>query len=288
MPVETAECKPRFCKPPQFHLIKATHPFEWSNIDFKGPQPSTDRNVYFLTVVDEYSRFLFVFPCPDMETSTVTNCLCQLFSLFGMPTYIHYDRGSSFMSTKLREFLMSISIACSRTTSYNLQGNGQAERFNGTTWNDITMALKSCELPTKSWHVVLPDELHSIRSLLSTATNATPHQRMFNFIHRPSIPSCLCEPGTVLLKKQVRRSKTELLVDKVELLQANPNYAHVRYPQGKETAVSTWHLAPAGTVVITVMESLVETLQFRRVGLRAAVQTTHLRFLLRFAIKIKK
>ena len=258
-----AECKPRFCKPPQSHLIKATHPFERLNIDFKGPLPSTDKNVYFLTVVDEYSRFPFVFPCPDTATSTVINCLCQLFSLFGMPAYIHSDRGSSFMSIELREFLMTKGIACSRTTSYNPQGNGQAERFNGTIWKAIIMALKSRELPVKLWQVVLPDVLHSIRSLLSTATNATPHERMFNFTRRSSsgqaIPSWLCEPGIVLLKRQVRHSKTEPLVDEVELLQANPNYAHVRYPDGKETTVSTRHLAPAGKVVITNGESYQNT-----------------------------
>lgn len=117
------------------------------------------------------------------------------------------------MSKELREFLTSKGIACSRTTSYNPQGNGQAERYNGTIWKSITMALKSRELPTKLWQEVLPDALHSVRSLLSTATNATPHERMFNFTRRSStgysIPSWLCEPGTVLLKRHVRHSKSE-------------------------------------------------------------------------------
>jgi len=238
------------------HLIKATQPFERLNIDFKGPLPSTDKNVYFLTIVDEYSRFPFIFPCPDMTVSTVIDCFCQLFSLFGMPAYIHSDRGSSFMSRELREFLTSRGIACSRTTSYNPQGNGQAERYNGTIWKAVTMALKSRGLSTKCWQLVLPDALHSIRSLLSTATNATPHERMFNFTRRSSsghsLPSWLCEQGTVLLRRHVRHSKTEPLVDEVELLQANPNYAHVRYADGRETTVSTRHLAPAeGTVVET-------------------------------------
>jgi len=46
----------------------------------------------------------------------------------------------------------------------------------------------------------------------------------------------------------VRQSKTEPLVDEVELLQANPSYAHVRFADGRETTVSTRHLAPLGTV----------------------------------------
>ncbi len=35
-------------------------------------------------------------------------------------------------------------------------------------------------------------------------------------------------------------------VDKVELLQANPQYAHIRHPDGRETTVSIRHLAPCG------------------------------------------
>jgi RNase H-like domain found in reverse transcriptase/Integrase core domain/Reverse transcriptase (RNA-dependent DNA polymerase)/Aspartyl protease len=245
-----AECKPRYCKPIQSHLIKATQPFERLNIDFKGPLPTCNKNEYFLMIVDEYSRFPFVFPCPDMTTTTVIDCLCQLFALFGMPAYIHSDRGSSFMSKELREFLTSKGIATSRTTSYNPQGNGQAERYNGTIWKAVTMALKTRGLPTEYWQTVLPDALHSVRSLLSTATNATPHERIFGFTRRSSsgqsIPSWLCEPGTVLMKRQVRRSKTEPLVDEVKLLHANPNYAYVRLNDGRETTVSTRHLAPAG------------------------------------------
>ena len=62
-----------------------------------------------------------------------------------------------------------------------------------------------------------------------------------------SIPTWLATPGPVLLKRQVRSdSKTDPLVDEVESLEANPNYAHVRYPDGRETTVSIKHLAPKG------------------------------------------
>jgi hypothetical protein len=75
-----------------------------------------------------------------------------------------------------------------------------------------------------------------VRSLLCTATNETPHERFFGFPRRStvgsSIPSWLLQPGPVLIKRQVRSSKHDPLVDEVELLQANPHYAHVRYPDG--------------------------------------------------------
>ena len=53
----------------------------------------------------------------------------------------------------------------------------------------------------------------------------------------------------------MRHSKTEPIVDEVELLQANPQYAHIRYLDGRETTVSMRHLAPAGKVATDEGES---------------------------------
>lgn len=156
------------------------------------------------------------------------------------------------MSQELRQFLTSKGVASSRTTSYNPTCNGQVERYNGTVWKAITTSLKSKNLKPDQWQVVLPDVLHSIRSLLCTATNETPHERFMNFSRRSStgssLPTWLAEPGPVYVKRHVRTSKYDPLVEKAEVLHANPHYAHVRYPDGRETTVSTKHLAPCGQV----------------------------------------
>ena len=115
-------------------------------------------------------------------------------------------------------------------------------------WKAITLALKSQGLPVTHWQSVLREALHSVRSLLSTATNTTPHERFFAFSRRSpngtTLPKWLCSPGPVLLRKFVRHSKTDPLVEEVDLIHANPEYAHVRYHDGKETTVSLRHLAP--------------------------------------------
>ena len=58
------------------------------------------------------------------------------------------------------------------------------------------------------------------------------------------MPSWLITPGAVLLKCHVCTSKDNPLVDEVELLQANPQYAHIWCTDGRETTVSIHHLAP--------------------------------------------
>ena len=256
-----SECKPRFHKPDKSQLISATQPFQKLNLDFKGPLPSQNGNHYFLQIIDEYSRYPFVYPCKDMKTQTVIEKLCDLFVLFGMPAYVHSDRGSSFMSEELKAFLTSKGIATSRTTPYNPRGNGLVEKSNGTVWRGITMALKGKGLPQSAWQLVLPDVLHSIRTLLCTSTNQTPHERMFTFPRRSgtgvSIPTWLSAPGPVWLRRFVRDSKQEPLVDEVQLLEANNSYAHIRYPGGREDTVSTRDLAPIG--IYTNLEPPVPT-----------------------------
>ena len=202
-------------------------------------------------MVDEFSRFAFAIPCADTTTATVIKCLCSIFSVFGNPGYVHNDRDTSFLSKELKDWLHSKNIATSRTCAYNPRGNGQCERYNATIWRAIVLACKSRNIDTKFWESVLPDALHSLRSLLCTATNCTPHERMFNFARRSSngssIPTWLSNQGPVFRKRHVRNSKYDSMVDEVELIEVNPNYAHIRYPNGTEDTVSLRDLAPIGT-----------------------------------------
>ena len=243
-----AEIKPRFFNQYQqsdFHLIKATRPFERISIDFKGPVDGPRK--YILVIIDEYSRFPFAYPCRDMTATTVINCLTDLFSVFGLPEYVHSDRGKSFLSQDLTKFLATKGIASSKSTPYHPTGNAQCERLNQTLWKSIKLLLSTRGLQERQWEAVLPDALHTIRSLLCTATNSTPHDRLFNFARRsmlgPSVPDWLLSGGTVLLRNFVR-NKNEPLGVEVELLDANPKYALIRHADGRESTVSTGDLAP--------------------------------------------
>ena len=44
-------------------------------------------------------------------------------------------------------------------------------------------------------------------------------------------------PGQVLLKKHVQKSRYDPLIEVVEMIEANPQYAHIRYPNGKKTTI---------------------------------------------------
>ena len=115
-----------FFKTPK-RSIKVLHLWDRVGIDFKGPLQG--RNKYILFATDEYSRFPFAFPCRDMTTSTVIKCLSNLFCLFGLPSYVHSDRGSAFLSSKLKKYLTERGIATSKSTPYHPSGNTLYERI---------------------------------------------------------------------------------------------------------------------------------------------------------------
>ncbi|XP_069765878.1 uncharacterized protein [Narcine bancroftii] len=225
----------QYFKAPEATLNKATRTLETISLDFKGPLPSNNKNVYFLTVIDEYSRFPFAIPCP------VIKGLDRIFSIFGFPSYVHTDRGSAFMSAELRRAMLRKGIATSRTMSYTHRAMG---RSKGTVWKTVNLALKTHGYPVTWWQDVLPEALHSTWSLLCTATNQTPHERMFAFPRKSGTvmewPACLSEPGTVLLKSHTRTCETDPLIQP-------SNYAHVKFPDGSTHIVLLRDLALSGS-----------------------------------------
>ena len=152
------------------------HPWERLSVDFKGPLPG--KNKYVLFIVDEFSHFSLAFSCKDMSSATVISFLSTLFNIFGLPLYVHSDRGSSFISRELKQYLNDRGVATSRSMPYHPTGNAQCERVNQTVWRTVKLMLRNLNLPELSWETVLPQSLHAVRSLLCTTTNATPHERL--------------------------------------------------------------------------------------------------------------
>jgi len=86
---------------------------------------------YLLIVVDEHSRFPFVFLCKNIKSSTVTQCLSSLFCLFGFPGCVHSDRGA-LLSRETISFLTTRGISFSTSTPYHPQGIASANVLTKT------------------------------------------------------------------------------------------------------------------------------------------------------------
>ena len=143
-----AELELRFFQKPLETSIKAMRPWERIFIDFKGPLEV--ENSYLFFVIDEFSRYPFAFPCQDMTTATVIQCLSHLFSLFSLPLYVHSNSGISFMSKELKHYLSNRALATSRSSPYHPTDNSQAERMNQPVWRTVEMILCNYKQPNSA------------------------------------------------------------------------------------------------------------------------------------------
>ena len=172
-----------------------------------------------LTVIDEYSRFLFAFSTKHRSSNTVINCLKSLFTLFGPPATIHSDSGPEFFSMEFSAFLSHWGIQHSRTTAYHSAGNDQTERYNGTIWKTVQSILADRQLPDVAWPTILSEALHCIRSLINTTTGETPHERFCVFPRSYyQVPNNIIPSGSYAWLRRHTRHKNDLSGDMAKSL----------------------------------------------------------------------
>ena len=137
-----------------------------------------------------------------MKTATVIKCLDSSFALCDTAGYVHPDQGPSLMFEELHTYLLSRGITSSHSAAYNPRENGKVERFVETIVKSMPLSLKTHKLPTSEWEQVMPEALHSKRSLINATTTETSHQRFFGFSRRStcgtSTPTWL-KPGNQYL-----------------------------------------------------------------------------------------
>ena len=149
-------------------MNKGTEYFYYSILSFfKGPLAATPHNKYLFIAIDEYSRFPFGIPCPNMSSETVIKCLDQIFTLCGTAGYIHSDRGAALLSKEVKDHLNNRGIVTCKTTPYNPRGNGQVEVYNRSIWKAVRLALK----------VFSYFRMTSLQSILEHYNSQIHHQR---------------------------------------------------------------------------------------------------------------
>lgn len=104
------------------------------HVDLAGPFQRTDKKVYLLVVVDDYSRFAMAIEAiPSRETTQVTRILERLLEQYGTPKEILTDHGTTFTSvwtTEVHQFLEfcdSHQVTQRLAAPYDPEANGKAE-----------------------------------------------------------------------------------------------------------------------------------------------------------------
>ena len=83
-------------------------PFDRLALDYLGPFPITPRgNRYILVCIDQFSKWVEIFPLPDQSATRCANTLLnEVISRFGTPLSIHSDQGRNFESLVFQELCL--------------------------------------------------------------------------------------------------------------------------------------------------------------------------------------
>ncbi|GFX46570.1 retrovirus-related Pol polyprotein from transposon TNT 1-94 [Trichonephila clavipes] len=136
--------------------VRSKRPLELLHMDLCGPMPTESQggNKYFLSIIDDYSRKVTVFPIRNKSDVFHTFIRFQKRAerfLSKKVIAVRTDGGLEFCNKDMDNFLTELGIKHEVTNSYTPEMNGVAERFNLTSLDGIKALLKSSEVPHKFW-----------------------------------------------------------------------------------------------------------------------------------------
>jgi Reverse transcriptase (RNA-dependent DNA polymerase)/Integrase core domain/Pol polyprotein, beta-barrel domain len=163
-------------------IEKASKPLELVHSDTCGPILELDDfKYYFLTFVDDYTRYVWAFAIQNKKAATIKACFdtwrieAERQSGFKLKT-LRTDGGREY-EKELNIYLKDTGIQHQITAPYTPQSNGIAERINRTLLEMIRSMLFQANLPKRFWTYALTAACH-IKNILphSSVRNKTPFE----------------------------------------------------------------------------------------------------------------
>ncbi|GFT05485.1 retrovirus-related Pol polyprotein from transposon TNT 1-94 [Trichonephila clavipes] len=190
--------------------VRSKRPLELLHMDLCGPMPTESQggNKYFLSIIDDYSRKVTVFPIRNKSDVFHTFIRFQKRAerfLSKKVIAVRTDGGLEFCNKDMDNFLTELGVKHEVTNSYTPEMNGVAERFNLTALDGIKTLLKSSEVPHKFWGEALLCFTYAWNRICHKDSNKTPFEKYSG--RKPSILhlkpfGCLAYAG---VPKQIRK-----------------------------------------------------------------------------------
>ena len=154
------------------HASRASHCFDLIHSDVWGPSPvsSHEKFKYYVTFIDDHSRFTWVYFLRSKSEvfRTFTEFLAYVDNQFSTSIKtLRTDSGGEYLSTEFQAFLASKGIIHQRSCPSTPQQNGVAERKNRHLLDVVRTLLLESSAPSMFWVEALKTATHLINCLPS-------------------------------------------------------------------------------------------------------------------------
>ncbi|GFR00853.1 retrovirus-related Pol polyprotein from transposon TNT 1-94 [Trichonephila clavata] len=179
---ECESCRLNKYKRVSFQSIECTRskaPLYLLHCDVWGPANVIgNRGIkYYLSVLDDYSRRMFIFPiCHKSDTyDTLTKFIIRAERQLGLKVKaICSDIGGEFIASILTDFFVERGIKHGKTNIYTPQQIGASERLNGTVIDGARTVLSESGLDKSFWPEAILYVVHVWNRLCHSGQNLTP------------------------------------------------------------------------------------------------------------------
>ncbi|KAM0043325.1 putative RNA-directed DNA polymerase [Helianthus debilis subsp. tardiflorus] len=167
-------------------FTKASAPFELLHCDVWGKYrtPSFTRASYFLTIVDDFSRAVWVFLLKHKHEASI--CLIYFHKMIQVQfekniKRIRCDNGGEFTSNRMLDFYAKEGILLETTCPHTPQQNGVVERKHRHLLETARALKFEANLPTRFWGECILTAAYVINRLPSDVIdNKTPYEVLYN------------------------------------------------------------------------------------------------------------
>lgn len=166
---------------PKASTSKSKEILDLIHCDLCGPMQNTTPggNKYFLTLIDDYSRYCTVFflASKDMAYEKIKQFIEQSENQLGKRLKIlRTDRGGEFVNKQMQQYFKEKGIIHQLTAPYTPEQNGVAERKNRSLMEMARCMLFDADMNLKFWAEAVNNANYIQNRILSAAVNVTPFE----------------------------------------------------------------------------------------------------------------
>lgn len=156
-------------------------PLDALYVDHFGPlQETPEKYKYILVAIDAFTRFTWLFPTKSTSSKESIDCLENIFTIFGNPTELISDRGTTFTSKEFTESTVGKGIKHRKVAVAAPWANGTVERVNRFLKSSLTKLIESPD----EWKSYLGKMQYVINNTYHSVVKSSPARLMLGFDQR--------------------------------------------------------------------------------------------------------
>jgi hypothetical protein len=159
---------------PEYHAIEAYEPFEEVSLDSMVNLPIDARgNRHILVVIDNFTKFVELFPVKDLSAETAAECLLQVCCRYGFISFLRSDNGGQFVADVFAQLVKLMGSKQILTVGYRPQANGIVERANAEVKRHLVAIVNSKRIHNM-WSLGLPIVQRILNTTIHSVTGYAP------------------------------------------------------------------------------------------------------------------